>query len=131
MLMRENAARRGLSGHLCILVVDDDPRVLGAVSDILQLDDHEVSTADDGFEAFERIKARHYDLLITDLGMPGMSGIELAVEAHKIQPGLPVIVVTGYGARITQTERDSAEIVGVIDKPFRISELQRLCRVTH
>ncbi len=128
--MRESTERRGLPGHLTILVVDDDPRVLGAVSDILQLDDHDVSTADDGFEAFELIKARNYDLLITDLGMPGMSGIELAVEAHKVQPKLPVIVVTGYGARITLAEREIAGIVGVIDKPFRISELQRLLNVT-
>lgn len=129
--MCENIDRRVPSGHLSVLVVDDDPRVLGAVSDILQLDDHDVSTADDGFEAFELIKACKYDLLITDLGMPGMSGIELAIEAHKLQPRLPVIVVTGYGARITPAERESAGIVGVIDKPFRISELQRLLSVTH
>lgn len=116
---------------LDILVVDDDPRVLGAIADILRLDDHMVTTAVNGREALTLLRQRTFDLLVSDLGMPGMSGIELAQHAKQIHPGLRTIIVTGFGARITAEERRSFGIIGVIDNPFRISELLALLELQH
>ena len=110
-------------GQLSILVVDDDAQVLLALTDILQLDDHHVTTAEDGCVALRHLKSSHFDLLITDLGMPGMSGLQLAGHAVAIDPAIQIIIVTGYGAKITEEERAANRIIGVMAKPFRINQL--------
>lgn len=111
------------SDKLSILVVDDDDQVRSALTDILQLDDHHVITAEDGCVALKRLKSSHFDLMITDLGMPGMSGLELAGQAVVIDPAIQIIIVTGYGAKITEEERAANRIIGVMAKPFRINQL--------
>lgn len=111
------------SDKLSILVVDDDDQVRSALTDILQLDDHHVVTAEDGCVALKRLKSSHFDLMITDLGMPGMSGLELAGQAVEIDPAIQIIIVTGYGAKITEEERAANRIIGVMAKPFRINQL--------
>jgi DNA-binding NtrC family response regulator len=111
------------NGQLSILVVDDDDQVRSALTDILQLDDHHVTTAEDGCVALRHLKSSHFDLMITDLGMPGMSGLELAGQAVTLDPTIQIIIVTGYGAKITEEERAANRIIGVMPKPFRINQL--------
>lgn len=110
-------------GQLSILVVDDDAQVRLALTDILQLDDHHVTTAEDGCVALRHLKSSHFDLMITDLGMPGMSGLELSSQAITLDPAIQIIIVTGYGAKITEEERTANRIIGVMPKPFRINQL--------
>jgi two-component system, NtrC family, response regulator AtoC len=80
-----------------VLVVDDEPGVRSFLSGALETEGHEVDTAASGEEALTRLRARAFDLLITDLKMPGIDGLRLLEAALGLQPELPVIVVTAHG----------------------------------
>lgn len=85
-------------GSLRILLVDDQADVRESVADMLGALGHEVTQADRGSLALERLAQETCDLLITDLGMDGMDGLELAQLARARQPALPIILLTGWGA---------------------------------
>src|SRR5215468_8056179 len=84
-----------------ILVVDDDPGVRPLIADILTLDGHEVDTAENGREALDRIAARRYDLIMSDLRMPELDGIGLYREHERQCPDMQrrVALVTGTTER--------------------------------
>jgi CheY-like chemotaxis protein len=84
--------------RLHVLVVDDDPLVLTSTAGMLEDLGHVVTEAEGGEQALERLReGAPADLVVTDYGMPGLSGTELAEEIGRCRPGLPVILVTGYG----------------------------------
>lgn len=77
-----------------ILLVDDDASSLATLSLILESESVEIASAAHGGEAVERLKETHCDMIITDFHMPGTNGIELAMKARELQPGIPVILIT-------------------------------------
>lgn len=81
-----------------LLVVDDDPSTLFVLSRLLRSEGHEVDTAASGALALERIRTVAYEALLTDLVMPGMSGLDLLQEAIALSEGLLCIVITGQPA---------------------------------
>src|SRR5580765_4065542 len=87
-----------------ILVVDDDPSVLSAFEQVLIEHDHTVMTASTGAAAFSRVSADPPDLVIMDIRMPGMTGLEAFEKIHRIRPKLPVIIMTGYATMETAVE---------------------------
>ena len=78
-----------------ILVIDDDPAVRMTIKLVLERDGHSVELATDGLAGMKVIKAGGIDLLIVDIFMPGMDGIETIREVRKHQPDLPAIVISG------------------------------------
>ena len=82
-----------------ILIVDDDPALLEALPEALRLrlDGVTVETADSGAAALERIAARDYDAIVTDIRMPGMDGLELLAEIRARRPDTPTLMITGHG----------------------------------
>lgn len=80
------------SSGLKILLIDDDPSVLGMLSQLLSLKGHHVDTAPNGEEGLEKIRSIRYDVVITDIRMPGISGSELAVIAKSSQGERPPII---------------------------------------
>ena len=78
-----------------ILVIDDDPAVRMTIKLVLERDGHSVELATDGLAGMKAIKAGGIDLLIVDIFMPGMDGIETIREVRKHQPDLPAIVISG------------------------------------
>lgn len=99
-----------------ILVVDDDPRLLRALADLLEGSGHAVATAASGAEGLVRFEAEAADLVITDLGMPGMTGWELAERIKARSPGTPVFLLTGWGEAVA--DADASRFVDrVIAKP--------------
>jgi signal transduction histidine kinase len=104
------AARR-----LSVLLVDDDPMVLASTADMLQELGHGVLEADGAVRALERVQqGAAVDLVVTDYGMPGMSGTELTAALRRLRPRLPVILATGYGEVPEAPPRD----VTSLRKPF-------------
>lgn len=78
-----------------VLIIDDDPIALGAMSYVLRRSAHTtVTTASAPAEALEVFERRQFDVVVTDVQMPGMSGLELLEQLHQISPSVPVIVVT-------------------------------------
>jgi two-component system response regulator DesR len=81
-----------------ILLAEDQAMVRGALASLLKLSsDHQISEAADGDEALHLLKQQHFDLLLTDIEMPGRSGIELAVWLQQHQPQVKVVVITTFG----------------------------------
>lgn len=94
-ILKENGAMNQENSHF-ILVVDDDPYVLESVSNLLQECGYNVISCRNGEEALPRILRSKIDLVLTDIKMPGMSGIDLLARIHDINPKMPVILMTGY-----------------------------------
>src|SRR5690606_26546569 len=107
-----------------ILIADDEPnlrRVLGAQ---LSRDGHEVHLVEDGAQALECLKENHIDLLITDLRMPGIDGMQLLRHAVELEPGLPVVMITAHGTVDNAVEALKTGAFDYITKPFDQEELR-------
>lgn len=112
------------SGRL--LVVDDDPKLAAMLQQILVLDGYEVDVCHSGPEALAAVAARPYALVLTDVGMPGMSGLELARELTRQMPDLPVALITGWGNTIDPQEREACGARYMLSKPYRIDQVRQL-----
>jgi len=109
-----------------ILIVDDDPSTLDMIQIMLEAQDYEVVNSYDGMNAFEKIRQEHFDLVITDLKMPRMNGIELLKEIKSNCPEVEVIVTTAY---MTIETAITAMKIGAYDyltKPIEDLERARL-----
>jgi PAS domain S-box-containing protein len=115
----------GAPRALRILAVDDEPAMGSMIRRILRPDGHMVVTACTGEEALESLAAQPFDVLISDVGMgPRMNGWELAAEVHRRQPGLPVVLATGWGAVIDPADACAKGIYAVLAKPYQPADLQ-------
>jgi len=115
-----------------ILVVDDEVELKTALVDSLRAQSYEVSGFTSGEEALVALRAADFDLLISDLMMPGMDGIELIKAALEIDPYLVAIIMTGQGTIQTAVEAMQAGTVDYVLKPFRLQTLMPiLTRAIH
>src|SRR6188474_38815 len=101
-----------------ILVADDEPGLREFVSDALALDDHEVVTAPDGKVAAKLLDERGFDLVITDLKMPGLDGMALLRKVRAEQPELEVIVMTAHGSVDNAVEAMKLGAFEFLQKPL-------------
>lgn len=101
-----------------VLVVDDDPVVGRSFDRVLSGKGYAVITASDGPEALRKLDAENYDLVFTDIKMPGMSGLEMAEQLKQRQPWLPVVIVTGYGSPDNEIRAEAAGVSGFLRKPL-------------
>lgn len=104
-----------------ILVVEDDDIVRMLIVDVLEELEFKVLEADGSEQALAMLKdsSQHIDLMMTDVGLPGMDGRELATEARKLRPALPILFASGYAESI-----DVPAGMHVIGKPFSIEQLR-------
>jgi PAS domain S-box-containing protein len=109
-----------------ILVVDDEPEVAAVVKDVLCAAGHDVDTAMSGMDALQMLEISAYDLVFTDLGMPDMSGWEVAEKINEVRPGLPIALVTGWGTALDEVDARRKGVTAVVHKPFEIDELVRI-----
>jgi CheY-like chemotaxis protein len=113
----------GAMAPLRILVVDDEPVVVESVARMLESQGHMVTIATDGTAALRRFCEQSYDLVLSDIVMPGMGGAEFVERLRSIDPDVRVLIMTGHIApeQVESLLRDGA--VGVVRKPFAIDEL--------
>ena len=107
-----------------VLAVDDDPMVREVIGTYLSEDIYSVELAANGKEALEKFCAGEFDLVLTDLAMPGMQGDELAREMKKRKPKVPVLLLTGFGERLTAKGGKPDGVDLVMSKPFTMAGLQ-------
>lgn len=106
-----------------ILIAEDDSAVREFVDRSLRHDGHEVVAAFDGLDALEYLRADSYDLLVTDIVMPGMDGIALALKAAKDYPDMAIVLMTGYAAERQRAHNLDVLIHRVLTKPFSLAQL--------
>jgi signal transduction histidine kinase/CheY-like chemotaxis protein len=113
-----------------ILVIDDEAQIAKMNGRILERLGYSVSTRTSSLEALElfRSRSRDFDLVITDLTMPNMTGDQLAVELLKIRPDIPVILCTGFSERISEDEALDMGIKAFAYKPIIMAELANTVR---
>ena len=107
-----------------ILVVDDDPVIGKSFDRVLSGKGYAVITAADGEEALRKLSTETYDVVFTDIRMPGMSGIEVAERVKASQPWLPVVIVTGYGSGDNEARATAAGVAGFLRKPLSPDMIQ-------
>lgn len=112
-----------MPGKEKILIVDDDRAVLNSISDALTVRNYSVDTATNGEEALNKTKSISYDLVITDLMMKEISGLDLLKEIKRISPDTIVIVISGYGTLETAIEATKLGAYDFVPKPFTDEEI--------
>ncbi len=107
-----------------ILVAEDEPGVREFVDRALTSAGHHVVGVADGIAALEQLQGGRFDLLITDIVMPGMDGIELALKVTKDYPGLAILLMTGYAAERQRAHNLEELAHRVIAKPFTLRQIR-------
>lgn len=103
-----------------VLVVDDEASIRDLLAKTLALAEYDVDLAPDGRNALERLRIIPFDLLITDLKMPGVDGLTVIREARRLKPDIPVIIITGYSTEASAIEAVNLGVSGYLTKPFRV-----------
>jgi CheY-like chemotaxis protein len=108
-----------------ILIAEDDLSVQSFVSRALTHRGHRITAVSDGLQALQALRRQSFDLLISDIVMPGLDGIELALRVSDDFPELPILLMTGYSAERQRAHNVEELICEVVTKPFT---LQQICR---
>jgi len=102
-----------------VLVVDDDPVVGKSFNRVLSQDKgYVVITAQNAAEALERLREQEYDVVFTDIKMPGMDGVELTERVKASRPWTPVVIITGYGTTANEQRAKAAGVSDFMRKPL-------------
>jgi DNA-binding NtrC family response regulator len=108
-----------------LLIVDDDAAIRGVLYDLLS-DSYECHTASMAEEAFQYLEVEHYDAIITDIAMPGLTGVELLKRVQLRDESTPVILISGKG-----NEQDPKSLLALgafayVTKPFNLAEIEQV-----
>jgi signal transduction histidine kinase/ActR/RegA family two-component response regulator len=117
-----------VNGSLRVLLVDDDHDCLEVTQAVLEAEGLTVATAPSGADALRRLHAQPYDLLLCDVGMPEMSGWQVAQEARAQWPAMPIFMVTGWGTELASASSRPTIVDGVLAKPLDVGELRSAIR---
>ncbi len=108
-----------------ILITEDEDALRTFVARALRLDGHETHEAADGEQGFEKLSEQDFDLLLSDIRMPVMDGIELAHRASTQYPNLKILLMNGYAEQRERAEDLVAKIIDVVPKPFALPDIRR------
>jgi len=106
-----------------ILVIEDDERVRTLLRDILLFGGFQVIEASDGKSGIGYFEKGGFDMVLTDLGMPGMNGWEVARWIKSRTPQIPVALITGWGTNLDEEKIKASGVDWIIGKPFRVNEV--------
>jgi PAS domain S-box-containing protein len=109
-----------------ILVIDDEESVRSVLSRILSQVNHQVTVAENGEEGIRLFREKEFDMVLTDLGMPGTSGWEVCRAIKNMSPRTPVGMITGWGMEVDQDKIKEYELDFLISKPFDFSQILRV-----
>jgi CheY-like chemotaxis protein len=111
-----------------ILVAEDEDGVREFVLRALEADGHSVAGVADGGMAYQRLQEEPFDLLLTDIVMPVMDGVALALAAAALYPAMPILLMTGYAREKERAHNFDSLLADIISKPFSLAQLQTTIR---
>lgn len=113
-----------------ILLVDDDAASLDMMRRALSADGHDIAVADGGAEARDQIQKAPgaFDLIVTDINMPGVSGIELLRAAHALNAGLRFVLISGFLSELERAKGELPTSVETLPKPFTLDQIRQTTR---
>ncbi|HEV8642416.1 MAG TPA: ATP-binding protein [Methylomirabilota bacterium] len=111
-----------------VLVIDDEPHVRAIIMETLTRDGYQVIACGDGREGISRFDAETFDVVVTDLGMPGLTGWDVAQHVKRQRPRTPVVLVTGWGDRLSAEEIQTRGVDFLVSKPFALDQVRAVVR---
>lgn len=108
-----------------ILLAEDDNDMRRFLAKALEKAGYEVTSFDNGKSAYEKLREEPYSLLLTDIVMPEMDGIELARRASELDPDLKIMFITGFAAVALNPDSNAPKDAKVLSKPFHLKDLVR------
>ncbi len=109
-----------------VLIVDDNPNMSSLLADMLEVFDYPTVRAADGQQALNELERQDFAMVITDMRMPNMSGLELLKKVKSKHPKLPVVLISGYSVAEFESETDEFKPDGFLAKPFMMSDIEKL-----
>jgi response regulator RpfG family c-di-GMP phosphodiesterase len=109
-----------------VLIVDDEPKICQFLEILLKREGYRPTSVNNASDALERIAGDDFDLVLTDLKMPGMDGFQLVTQLKELRPGLPIIMITGYATVETAVQAMRYGVDDYVTKPFNIDELHKV-----
>ena len=109
-----------------ILIVDDNPNMSSLLSEMLEVFDYQSVRASDGSDALDKLSETKFSLVITDMRMPNMTGLELLKQAKSKHPKLPVVLISGYSVAEFESDTEGLKPDGFLAKPFMMSDIEKL-----
>lgn len=112
-----------MNTKISILILDDEPIVTKRLKPSLEKKGFEVETFTKSIDALTRFREKNFDIVITDLKMEGIDGMEFLTEVKEIKPETEVIVITGFATMATAKESFQKGVLDFLAKPFKLSEI--------
>jgi DNA-binding NtrC family response regulator len=109
-----------------ILIVDDNPNMSSLLAEMLEVFHYNAVRATDGHDALEKINKNDIAMVITDMRMPRMSGLELLQNIKERKPKLPVVLISGYSVDEVGSDIVKNNADGFLNKPFMMADIERL-----
>ena len=106
-----------------ILVIDDKRSIRNTLKDILEYEKYEVDLAEDGNKGIEKIRSAEYDIVLCDIKMPGLDGIEVLERLNVLAPDTPVVMISGHGNIDTAVDSIKKGAFDYIEKPLDLNRL--------
>ncbi len=109
-----------------ILIVDDNQNMSSLLSEMLEVFDYKSVRTSDGSEALKELEKGNFSMVITDMRMPNMTGMELVQEVKSRHPKLPVVLISGYSVNELDSEDEPLKPDGFLGKPLMMSDIEKL-----
>ncbi|HWR82763.1 MAG TPA: response regulator [Candidatus Deferrimicrobium sp.] len=109
-----------------VLIVDDNPNMSSLLADMLEVFDCPSVRAADGQQALAELEGQNFSMVITDMRMPNMTGLELLEKVKAKHPRLPVVLISGYSVAEFSSEVGDIKPDGFLAKPFMMSDIEKL-----
>lgn len=113
-------------GKKRILVVEDDEEMRSLLKDFFEEDGFEIDSVSNGSEAFRKIAREPFDLIITDIRMPGLTGLDILPGIKKLQPKVSIIVITAFGSEEVRSKALERGATAYLEKPILFNKLRTL-----
>ena len=113
-------------GKKRILIVEDDEETRALLKDTIEDEGYKTASVNNGSEAFRKLAKESFDLIVTDVRMPGLTGLDILPRIKKLQPDAPIIVITAFGTEEVQRKALERGANAYLEKPIHFSELRAL-----
>ncbi len=111
-----------------ILIVEDEPAVREGVRDWLEEDGYDVECVETGEEALERIKKMEFGIIVLDLRLPGIDGLQVFEEAKELRPKTKGVIISAFPSKQSVEKAEKLGILDFLPKPFKITDLEKIIR---
>jgi DNA-binding NtrC family response regulator len=111
-----------------IMIIEDDEEMRSVLKDFFEEEGFEIDSASNGVDALRILSKDHFDLIITDIRMPGLTGLDILPRIKSLEPETPIVVITAYGGDDVRRRSIERGATTYLEKPIRLSHLRTLVR---